>query len=72
MTVSIYVEGSKYHYTADSIEIVDVNWSKEEVIKLVNPKECYDNGPYEDADECIIQGDILIPKNKITHLICWT
>ena len=71
MSVSVYIEGSKYYYTADDIKYVDVLWNDKEVVLLVQPKECYDNGPHVDVDECVVEGEILIPKDKITHIICW-
>lgn len=72
MSYTIYVEGSKYYYYADNIELVDVMWSDKEVVKITNPKECYDTGPYTDPDQCGLQGEMFIPKDKITHLIYWT
>jgi hypothetical protein len=56
---------------AEKIDCADVQWSKEEVVKLVNAKECYDENLYEDTDTCGIGGTVLIPKNKINHIIVW-
>jgi hypothetical protein len=71
MAYSIYIQGEKYYYQADKIELVDVKWHHRSVIKLTKPKECYDNGPLLDCDECAIEGDVYIPKDKITQIIEW-
>jgi len=71
MKFSVFVDSYKYYYTADKIELVDVSWSKDEVIKLVDAKECYDENLYEDPDTCGVGGTVFIPKNKINHIIMW-
>jgi hypothetical protein len=71
MSVSVYVDGYKFYYTADKIELAEVRWHYREVVMLVNPKECYDESLNDEVDESGVSGTVYIPKDKITHVIVW-
>ena len=68
---SIYIQGEKYYYQAEAVEMDNVQWQRDPVVKLVAPIECYDNGPHLERDEYTISGEVYIPIDKITQIIKW-
>ena len=68
---SIYIQGDKYHFSVEDLNNGSARWTSEPVLVLTNPKECYDNGPHEDPDECVVDGVIHVPLSKVSHIIRW-